>query len=99
MTFHKYTGEESPYVRFRYLPQKICNHTQGQVLGSMNNDPLNSIYKSQQSTKEGFVKSFKDVFDHSKQLIDVNNQLHTTVPLTTTFHKPVGGENMYVQFG
>ena len=31
----------NPYVRFGYSPQKIFNHTLGQVSGSMNSDPIN----------------------------------------------------------
>ena len=36
------TGEENLYVQFVYVQQKICNHTQGQVLVSMNTDPINT---------------------------------------------------------
>ena len=31
--------------------RKISGHTRGEVSGSINSDPLNSIYTSQQSTK------------------------------------------------
>ena len=30
-----------------------CNHTQGQVSGSMNADPIDMVHISQESTKEG----------------------------------------------
>ena len=40
-TFHKPVGEESMYVCFVYGPQNISNHTQGQVLDTMNVDPIN----------------------------------------------------------
>ena len=37
-TFRKHTGAEDLYVQFGYNPQKIYNHTQEQVSGSMNTD-------------------------------------------------------------
>ena len=40
-------GEENPYVQFLYGPQKIFNHTQGQLSVSMNYDPINRNKKSQ----------------------------------------------------
>ena len=40
----------------------------------------------------------KDILDKTKQYIDVNKKLHTAGTLKTTFHKPGGEENMYVQF-
>ena len=52
-TFHKPVGEENWYVRFGYGPMKICNHTRGQVSGSINADPINMIHKSKKSTKYG----------------------------------------------
>ena len=48
MTLHKPEGEANPHVRFGYGPLKIWNHTQGQVSGSMNADPMNIIHTSQQ---------------------------------------------------
>ena len=33
--------------------RKFCNHTQVKVSGSMNTDPVNKIYTSQESMKEG----------------------------------------------
>ena len=56
-TFHKPVGEANIYVRFGYVQMKFCNHTQVQVSGSMNADPINILHTSQQSTKEGFVES------------------------------------------
>ena len=38
----------------------------------MDTDPVNSIYKSQQSTKKDFVKNLKDILDQAKQSIYVN---------------------------
>ena len=40
--FHKPAGEENPYVRFGYVPQKISNHTRGQLSVSMNSDVIDS---------------------------------------------------------
>ena len=51
-TLHKLTGEANLYVRFGYGPLTIFEHTQGQVSGSMNFDPINMIQKIQPSTKE-----------------------------------------------
>ena len=65
MTFHKPAGEANQYVRFGYGPLSICNHTQGQVLGSMNTDPINMIHTSQQSTKEGLNKELEGDFRSS----------------------------------
>ena len=52
-TTHKPAGEANPYVRFGYFPLPIINHTQGQVLGSMKDDPINMIHTSQKPTSEG----------------------------------------------
>ena len=41
---------------------KICNHIQGQVLGSIKSDPINMIHKSQKSTKEGLNKELEGDF-------------------------------------
>ena len=41
MTFHRTVGETNMYVWFGYIPQTICNNTQGQVSGSMNADQIN----------------------------------------------------------
>ena len=51
MEFNKPAGEEDMYVQFGYVPLKIFNHTQGQVSGSMDADPINMIHTSQQSKK------------------------------------------------
>ena len=66
--FHKPVGEENLYVQFGYDTLKIYNHTRGQVSGSMNDDPINMIHKSQQSTKlvlneelEGYFRSRKPI--------------------------------------
>ena len=50
-TFHKPAGKENMYVQFVYGPYTILNHTQGQVSGSMNADPVNSEYTGKYSTK------------------------------------------------
>ena len=42
MILHKPAGGANPYVRFVYGPQKKFNHTQGQVLLSINTDPNNA---------------------------------------------------------
>ena len=44
LTFHKPVGEENPYVRSGYGPQKLFNHTQGQVSVSNNSNPVSAIY-------------------------------------------------------
>ena len=51
-TLHKPAEEENVYVWFGYGPLTICNHTQGQVSGSMNADPINMMHTSQQSMKD-----------------------------------------------
>ena len=56
MTFHKPAREANPYIRLGYIPLNICNHTQGQVSVSMNDDPINMIHPNKKSTKEGFTK-------------------------------------------
>ena len=55
-TFHKLLVEANPYVRFGYIPLEICNHTQGQVSGSINADPMNMIHTNQKPTNEGLNK-------------------------------------------
>ena len=92
-------GEANSCVHFLYVPQTICNHIQGQVSGSMNADTVNKIYSSQQSTKEGLRKEFEGYFISRNQSTDVNKKLHSTVTLAMNFHKPEGGNNMYVRFG
>ena len=47
MIFQKPAGEENPYVQFGYGLLTICNHTQGQVSGSMKYYPINMIHTSQ----------------------------------------------------
>ena len=42
MTLQKPVGEENPYVWFGCDSQTICNHTQGQVSGSIIYDPIES---------------------------------------------------------
>ena len=59
ITFHKPVGEENPFVQFRYIPMKICNHTQGQLSGSIEAYPINMIHTSQQSTKEVLNEEFE----------------------------------------
>ena len=40
----------------------------------------------------------KEVLYQEKQSIEANKSEHPTWTLTTTFHKPEGGANMYVRF-
>ena len=40
-TFHKTSREENMSIQFGYVPQKIFNHTRGQVTGSMNAGTIN----------------------------------------------------------
>ena len=67
-TFHKPVGEENPQVWFGYGPLTIFQQTRGQVLGSMNADPINMIYTSQKSTKEGLNKELGGYFRSSKAI-------------------------------
>ena len=39
-TFHKPAGEANTYVKFGYVPQKICNHNQGQFSVAMKSDSI-----------------------------------------------------------
>ena len=55
-------GGVDPYVHFGYGPLKICLHTLEQVSGSMNNDPINLIHTSQQSTKQVLIKELEEDF-------------------------------------
>ena len=36
-------GEANIYIRFVYVSQTICNHTQGQCLGSVNDYPVTEV--------------------------------------------------------
>ena len=56
------------------------------------------IYRSK-ITKEVLVDELEGHFRSIKKLIEDNNNLHPTRTLTTTFLKPAGVENPYVQFG
>ena len=51
--YKKTVGEVNIYIRFVYAPNTICNHTQGQVLVSINADPEDAINRGQKSTKLG----------------------------------------------
>ena len=68
MTFQKPAGGENPYVRFGYIPPTICYHTRVQVSLSMNDNSINMIHASQQSTKEGLNESFEGDFRSSKEI-------------------------------
>ena len=85
-------------VQFVYSPQKICNHTQVQVSGSINYDTVNknTHVKNQQSNY--WTVNLKGILYQQKQLIGVNNDAHPTVSLTTNLLKPMGEENTYVRF-
>ena len=48
MTFRKPVGGENIYVRFGYGPLTICNHTQEQILVSMNDDTIEMVQPSKQ---------------------------------------------------
>ena len=60
------------YVRFEYGPQIIYKHTQGNVLVSMNSDPVNPMNISQKSTKTYFTNNLKDILYQSNQFIYAN---------------------------
>ena len=49
VAFRHPSGVENLYVQLEYLPQTICSHTQGQVLGSKNSDLICSKKTGQQS--------------------------------------------------
>ena len=66
--FHRTIGEENPYVLFVYGPLTICNHTQGQVSGSMNSDPINMIHKSKKPTKYGLSEDIEGYFRSGKAI-------------------------------
>ena len=66
MNFHKPLGGVNLYVRFGYIPHKIWNHNRGQVSVSVNSDPVNVIYTSQQSTKIGFCEELEGYFGSIK---------------------------------
>ena len=51
-SFQKPLGEANPYVRFGYGPLKNFNHTQRQVVVSINPDPINTKKTGQQSTTQ-----------------------------------------------
>ena len=57
------------YVRFVHIPWKICNNTQGKFSGSVNTDPVNAKYTSQQSTEE-FLCKYLDGDFRSRKTID-----------------------------
>ena len=50
---------------FGYGPLEICNHTWGQVSGSINDDPINTIHTIQQSTNNAWMKNLKDILDQA----------------------------------
>ena len=66
-TLHKPSGKANMYVRFGYVSLTICNHTRGQVLGSMNNYPIDMMHRSQQPTKEGLKENLEEYFRNSKE--------------------------------
>ena len=41
-TFYKFVSGTNKYTQFKYVPQKIFKHNQGQVSVSMNNYPINA---------------------------------------------------------
>ena len=50
-TLNKPTGEANTYILFVYFPQIICNHTWGEVSGSMNADSVTEEYTGPQWEK------------------------------------------------
>ena len=64
MIFHKPVVEENPYIWFGYGPLIIYHHTRGQVSVPMNDDPINMIHTSQQSTKKGLKNILKDILEN-----------------------------------
>ena len=67
-TFHYPLVGSNMYVRFVYGPKTIFNHARGQFSGSVNADPVNSIYTSQKSTKIGFCEELEGDFISSKAI-------------------------------
>ena len=55
MKFLKYAGEANLYVKFVYVPHKNYNDTQGQVLISMDADPMNA--KCFSTTNDTVIKT------------------------------------------
>ena len=58
-------GEANPYVWFGYESPEICNHTGGQVSGSMNAYPINIIHTSQKIKKNKLNKQVGEYFKPS----------------------------------
>ena len=52
------------------------------------------VYNQQ---KKDWAENLMRFFYQAKQLIEANNSEHTTGTLTTTFHRPVGEANPYIQ--
>ena len=98
MNLHKPAKEENIYAQFGYGSQKNFNHTQGQVLGSMNTDPVDAINTIQKSTKWVLYEELKDSVYQEKQYIYVSKYELLTVNLTKTSHKPEGEEYLYAKF-
>ena len=78
MTFHKPEGEANTYVRFGYIPLTICNHTRGQISGSINADQIHMIHTSQKSSKEGLNEELEVYFRSitlklQRTILDENN--------------------------
>ena len=68
MTFHKPAEEANPYIHFGYVPLTIFKRTRGNVSGSTDDDPINMIYISQQSTKEGLNEELDGDFRSSREI-------------------------------
>ena len=99
-TFHKPAEGKSSYVRFVYVPLTLFNHIRWKVPGSMGADSVNIWYtRFNNQQKKDWIKNLTDILDQENQSFEVNKYEHPNVTLTTTFHKSVGEENLYVWFG
>ena len=48
---------------------------------------------------KAWTKNLREIFDKSKQSIEVNKSEHPTVTLDMNFQKPAGESKTYVRFG
>ena len=64
----------------------------------MNADPEIAIYKNGKQQKKTWNNKLKDILDQADKEFDANKSEQPTGNLTTTFQKPAGEANPYVQF-
>ena len=98
VAFLNILGEANSYIRFRYSPQTIFYHNQGQVSGSMNSDPINQKTQVNNQQSKSWSMKLKFILHQSKQSIDINKYEHLTCTLSMTFLKPAGEANTYLKF-